>query len=58
MICERYDPITGSVAPCCVVCSQHGVCEKERAALDATNIRDGKAEQVIPSRSASIVNEI
>lgn len=45
MICDRFDPITSSVVPCCVVCSHRVGCEKENAAQDATNIRDGKAEQ-------------
>lgn len=29
-------------------------CEKEKAALDATNIRDGKAEQNEPRSASSI----
>ena len=56
MNCDHFDPITGSVAPCCVVCSHRGACKKENAAQDATNIRDGKAEQN-DTRSASIVHE-
>lgn len=55
-MCNNFDPITSNVAPTCSVCGHHGACEKERAALDATNIRDGKAEHIV-TRSASIIHK-
>ena len=59
MCCEHFDPITASCAPCCWVCSYRGSsCDGERspvnqtdlhkkAALDAANIGDGRAQQVL-----------
>ena len=52
MICDSFDPITSSCAPCCIVCSQRGSCgkrteseQRENAAADAANIDDGRVEQ-------------
>lgn len=60
MICDRFDRITASCAPCCGVCGLRGTCttDKENAAPDAANIESGGVEQVLTaSASASIINE-
>ena len=49
MICDHFDPITASCAPCCAVCSgchERTAETKEKAAQGATNTQGGKAEQI------------
>lgn len=50
MICEHFDPITASCAPCCAVCSgcrERTAETKEKAALGVGSTQSGKAEQVL-----------
>lgn len=55
MVCEYFDPITASCAPCCVVCSRHGEsCYCERKTAPVLAHEDGKRE-TIPDDSALIL---
>lgn len=50
MICDHFDPITASCAPCCAVCSgchERTAETKEKAAKGATNTQGGGVEQAL-----------
>lgn len=47
MVCEYFDPITASCAPCCVVCSRYGEsCCGERKTAPVLAHEDGKRETI------------
>lgn len=47
MICDNFDPITASCAPCCIVCSQRGHCGNRTGEEQANERRANTDEMQI-----------